>query len=98
VIPQTVPPASPADRRLLLGVFRSWMSQHRGLTEASLEVYQGILGDLLVPLGDDPRTYTAAGLHAFVLARAQPHEISRAQSIVVKDSCSSVTLGRKSPV
>jgi hypothetical protein len=78
VIPQTVPPASPADRWLLLGAFRSWMSQHRGLTEASLEVYQGILGDLLVPLGDDPRTYIAAGLHAFVLARAQPHGISPA--------------------
>ena len=83
VIPPPVPSASPAERWPLLGVFRAWMGQHRGLTEGSLDVYQGILGDLLVALGDDPRTYTAAGLRTFVLARAQPHGIARAKSIVV---------------
>jgi hypothetical protein len=59
------------------------MSEHRGLTDASLDVYQGILGDLLVALGDDPCAYTATRLRAFVLARAQPYGISRAKSIVV---------------
>ncbi len=83
VLPPPVPLVSPAERWPLLGVFRAWMGQHRGLTEGSLDVYQGILGDLLVALGDDPRTYTAAGVRAFVLARAQPHGIARAKSIVV---------------
>ena len=83
VLPRPVPPASPAERWPLLGAFRAWMSQHRGLTEGSLDLYQGILGDLLGALGDDPRTYTAAGLRTFVLARAQPHGIARAKSIVV---------------
>ena len=83
VIPQPVSPASPAERWPLLGAFRSWMSEHRGLTDASLDVYQGILGDLLVALGDDPCAYTATRLRAFVLARAQPHGIARAKSIVV---------------
>lgn len=83
VLPPPVPPPSVAERWPLLGVFRAWMGQHRGLSEGSLEVYQGILGELLVALGDDPRTYTAAGLRTFVLARAQPHGVSRAKSIVV---------------
>lgn len=83
VIPPAVPPSSPAERWPLLGAFRAWMGQHRGLTEGSLAVYQGVLGDLLVTLGDNPGTYTAAGLRAFVLARAQPHGVARAKSIVV---------------
>jgi len=83
VLPPPVLPPSPAERWPLLGAFRSWMGEHRGLTAASLDLYQGILGDLLVTLGDDPRTYTAVGLRTFVLARARPHGIARAQSIVV---------------
>jgi integrase/recombinase XerD len=59
------------------------MRQHRGLTESTLAVYQGILVGLLETLDDDPRGYTAEALRAFVLERARPHGISRAKSIVV---------------
>ena len=57
--------------------------QHRGLTESTLDVYQGVLVGLLEQLGDDPRGYTAEALRTFVLERARPHGIWRAKSIVV---------------
>lgn len=59
------------------------MRQHRGLTETTLDAYQGVLVELLAMLGDDPRAYTAAALRAFVLQRARPHGIWRAKSIAV---------------
>jgi integrase/recombinase XerD len=59
------------------------MRQHRGLTETTLDVYQGILVGLCETLGDDPGGYTAEALRAFVLDRARPHSIWRAKSIVV---------------
>jgi integrase/recombinase XerD len=83
VIPQPIPSPSPSDRWPMLAAFRSWMHQHRGLTETTLDVYQGILVRLLEVLGDDPREYTAEALRAFVLERARPHGLSRAKSIVV---------------
>jgi integrase/recombinase XerD len=67
----------------MLGSFRSWMRQHRGLTESTLDVYQGILVGLCETLGDDPGRYTAEALRAFVVERARPHGIWRAKSIVV---------------
>ena len=38
----------------MLGAFRSWMRQHRGLTESTLDVYQGILVGLCEKLGGHP--------------------------------------------
>lgn len=70
VIPRMESPPSLGDRWPVLGDFRSWMRQHRGLTETTLDVYQGILVGLLDTLGDDPHTYTAEGLRGFVLERA----------------------------
>jgi site-specific recombinase XerD len=79
------PAASPSntDRWPLLGDFRSWMRTHRGLTETTLDVYQGILAGLLDTLGDEVGAYSAETLRAFVLERARPHGIYRAKSIVV---------------
>jgi site-specific recombinase XerD len=59
------------------------MRTHRGLTETTLDVYEGILVGLLDALGDDARAYTAEALRTFVLDRARPHGIERAKSIVV---------------
>jgi site-specific recombinase XerD len=67
----------------MLGEFRSWMRQHRGLTETTLDVYQGILVGFREALGDDARAYSAEALRAFVLDRARPHGVYRAMSIVV---------------
>ena len=80
------PPAtkrSPSDRWPLLGEFRSWMRINRGLTETTLDVYEGILEGLLDTLGDDVRTFSAESLRTFVLERARPHGIGRAKSITV---------------
>jgi integrase/recombinase XerD len=55
----------------------------RGLTDATLDVYEGILTALLDALGDDVRLYSAEALRAFVFNRARPHGIYRAKSIVV---------------
>ena len=82
VVPPVTSP-SPSDLWPLLGAFRSWMRQHRGLTESTLDVYDGVLVGLLEKLGDDPRSYTAEALRVFVLERARPHGIWRAKTIVV---------------
>jgi integrase/recombinase XerD len=83
VVPPPVVSPAPSDRWPMLGAFRSWMRRHRGLTESTLDVYQGILVGLCEKLGDDPGRYTAEALRAFVLERARPHGIWRAKSIVV---------------
>jgi integrase/recombinase XerD len=59
------------------------MRKHRGLTDTTLDVYDGILAGLLDALGDDVRDYSAEALRTFVLDRARPHWIYRAKSIVV---------------
>jgi integrase/recombinase XerD len=82
-IPFAAPASRPSERWPLLGELRSWMRTHRGLTESSLDVYEGILAGLLDALGDDPSVYTAESLRAFVLERAKPHGIERAKSIAV---------------
>ena len=82
-LPQPVAGPSAAEQWPMLGEFRSWMRAHRGLTETTLDVYQGILVGLLDAVGDDTRAYSPEALRAFVLDRARPHGIERAKSIVV---------------
>lgn len=82
-LPLPATPPSAGDLWPMLGEFRSWMRKHRGLTETTLDVYQGILVGLLDSLGDDARAYSAEALRAFVLDRPRPHGIERAKSIVV---------------
>src|SRR5713101_2965072 len=83
VVPPPVKAPAPSDRWPMLGAFRSWMRQHRGLTETTLDAYQRVLLGLVERLGEDPCRYTAEALRAFVFERAQPHGIYRAKSIVV---------------
>jgi integrase/recombinase XerD len=64
------PPAvlpSPTDLWPIIGDFRSWMRQHRGLTETTLDVYQAILVELLAARGSAPDIYTAEVLRNSVL-------------------------------
>jgi integrase/recombinase XerD len=82
-LPLPVTPPSITDRWPVLGDFRLWMRQHRGLAETTLDVYQWILVRLLDALGDDANSYSAEALRAFVLDRAHLHAVGRAQSIVV---------------
>lgn len=82
-LPQSVAGPSATEQWPVLGEFRSWMRAHRGLTETTLDVYQGILVGLLDALGGDAGAYSAEALRTFVLNRARPHGIERAKSIVV---------------
>jgi integrase/recombinase XerD len=82
-LPPPVTRPSITERWPVLGEFRSWMRAHRGLTDATLDVYAGILVGLLDALGADARVYSAEALRAFVLDRAHTHGIERAKSIVV---------------
>jgi len=75
-------PPSVCDLWPTLGEFRLWMQRHRGLTEATLDVYQRILVGFLDALGNDAHVYTADALRTFVLDRAHAHGICRAKSIV----------------
>jgi integrase/recombinase XerD len=75
-------PTGACDVWPVLAEFRSWMSAHRGLTDTTLDLYEGIIVGLLDALGDDVRNYSAETLRNFVAARARPHGISRANSIV----------------
>lgn len=83
VLPLPVAPPSASDQWPILGEFRSWMRKHRGVTETTLDVYQGVLVGLVDALGDDGHAYSAEALRTFVLNRARPHGNYRAKSIVV---------------
>jgi integrase/recombinase XerD len=81
VVPPLEPTLSPVERWPLLGEFRGWMQQQRGLQESSLDTYETVLVDLLEALCDETGTYTAAKVREFVLKRAEPYGIWRAKSI-----------------
>jgi integrase len=68
------------------------MRKHRGLTNTTLDVYDGILAGLLDALGDDVRNDSAEALRTFVLDRARPHGIYRAKRIVVDWRNGTITL------
>src|ERR1017187_2453407 len=82
-LPLPVPPPSASDRWPVLAEFRSWMRDHRGLRETTLDLYEGILPGLLDSIGDDAKAYSPEALRAFVQERARPHGIHRARCIVV---------------
>jgi len=72
-------PLSPSDTWPPLREFRSWMRQHRGVTESTLRVYDGSLAELQAKLGTDPAAYTAESVRRFVLERAKRHGTSYAK-------------------
>jgi integrase/recombinase XerD len=67
----------------MLADFRSWSIEHRGLQETTLDLYDTCLRDLMKDLGVDPEKYTAKSIRNFVLNRAKPHTVWRAQGITV---------------
>ena len=79
VLPQPSAPPSPSDLWPLLREFRSWMLQHRGVTESTLRVYDGSLAELQATVGADPAAYTAESVRRFVLERARRHGVSYAK-------------------
>jgi integrase/recombinase XerD len=67
----------------ILRDYHSWAIDQCGLVESSVRLYEIIISDFLAAIGDEPATYTAKNLRAFVLERARPHGPSRAASITV---------------
>jgi integrase/recombinase XerD len=66
----------------LLGEFRTWMLEHRGLTKSTLDIYEGVLIGIVETIGIIPSLYTPEKLRNFVLQRARPHGVGRAGTIV----------------
>src|SRR4051812_42398460 len=62
LLPPPATPASPLDLWPVIGAFRLWMPQHRGLTETTLDVYQPIIAELLTALGGNTHLYAAEAL------------------------------------
>lgn len=83
VIPTPPPRPTPSQRWPLVGEFRLWMKQHRGLTDSTLDIYVDVIADFLEALGDDPHVYEARQLRAFVTVRVGPNGVWRAKGIVV---------------
>jgi site-specific recombinase XerD len=67
----------------ILGDFRAWSIEHKGVRETTLDLYETTLGDFVKTLGSEPKTYTAKAIREFILNRARPHSTHRAQAIAV---------------
>jgi integrase/recombinase XerD len=77
------PVPSPIERWPIVGAFRVWMREHRGLAETTQDWYQRNVVALIQALGDDPRAFTAEAVRGFVMARARLHSPGHARSITV---------------
>lgn len=77
------PPTPTAEStRPVLEQFSAWMRHHRGVRASTLGNYLPLLHEFVVALGDDTVTYDAAGVRAFILARASRAGRERARSLV----------------
>jgi integrase/recombinase XerD len=82
-LPRSAPPASPAEQWPILGVFRTWARQQRGIAYSTLDLWQRSIIDLLRALGQDPRAYTAEALRTFMLERAKRYKVGRLKNYAV---------------
>ena len=78
--PNPTPTTTPDTICPLLREFRYWMRQHRGLKDSSLDLYQGVLIDLVAAVGDDPGEYTIQAMRDFIMMRAQHTSMWRAKT------------------
>ena len=83
VLPPLRPSPTPAERWPVIAVFRTWASQHRGMADTTLDLWQRCIVDLLVTLGDDPGAYSAAVLRDFMLERAKRYKKGRLKTYAV---------------
>jgi integrase/recombinase XerD len=83
ILPTRPKQLTPRQTWPVLEEFFSWSRQHRGTRETTLDLYETCLKDLVAVLGDRPREYTAKSIRDFVLERAKPHSVGRAQGITV---------------
>jgi integrase/recombinase XerD len=62
--------------------FHSWLRDHRGVSERTLDNYARIVRRLLAAVGNEPSRYTAAQLRSFVLGQAKGHSHSMTDTVV----------------
>ncbi|WP_147431255.1 tyrosine-type recombinase/integrase [Thiocapsa rosea] len=79
IIP-TMPPAGRPRQELEIR-FCSWMLQHRGVCQSTLDGYARVVDRLLTAIGTKPRLYTAEQLRAFVLSQTQGWSHSKADTL-----------------
>jgi integrase/recombinase XerD len=83
VFEKPAPKAKVSEVWPILGDFRAWSIEHKGVRETTLDLYETTLGDFVEALGSEPKTYTAKAIREFILNRAKPHSTHRAQAIAV---------------
>lgn len=81
VVPRPAAPPSPSETWPLLGAFRAWMREHRGVADSTLNNSQRHIIALFEALGDDPKAYTVSAVRAFVRKRCKPFSICRAKAV-----------------
>lgn len=81
ILPPLPVPPSPSETWPLLGEFRRWMREHRGVADSTLDTLQYDIVALLKTLGDDPTAYTAEAIRRFVLQRSKRFCTARAKNI-----------------
>jgi integrase/recombinase XerD len=91
-VPRSVPPPAPAEQWPILGAFRTWARQHRGIAHSTLDLWQRSIIDLLKALGEDPKAYTAAALRAFMLERAKRYKSRGLRPTRSRSAASSASL------
>jgi hypothetical protein len=57
-LPRSVPLPAPEEQWPILGAFRTWARQHRGIAHSTLNLWQRSIIDLVKALGEDPQAYT----------------------------------------
>jgi site-specific recombinase XerD len=83
VLPPPWEPPSPSETWPLLGEFRTWMYEHRGVADSTLDNWQRDIVAFLERLGDDPQAYTAIAIRRFVRRHSRPFGIGRAKTVCV---------------
>ncbi len=71
VIPAPEVPQPGAERSGHLDAFLLWLRRHRGLRDATIELYERYIRTLLPALGDDPGAYDAARVRTAILDRLE---------------------------
>jgi site-specific recombinase XerD len=73
------------ERHPLLGEFRTWMLEQRGVVLATVKAYTVILSDFVWALGEDPRMYSPRVVRDFAV-----HRVGRRGRGSVSNNCTAV--------
>lgn len=81
VLPDAPSVPRPSEKWPILGDFRMWMKEHRGLSASTMATYERVVISMLDSLGINFAAYSAENVREYVLEAARPHGIMWAKSI-----------------